>query len=127
MLDLELEGFYVLESFPVPGRPSLDQIATAFFSRNYVSQSNLYGETANDTNLDFYFGNDELINDYLTENYAGNTQEALAEWLRSPIAEGDYKKAPSVGYILATLIQQEVLPYGNYLIRIWWDQYSTAQ
>jgi hypothetical protein len=127
MLELELEGFYVLESFPVPGRPSLDQIATAFFARNYVSQSNLYGETPNDTNLDFYFGTDDLINDYLTENIAGNNQQALSDWLKSPVTEGDYKQAPSVGFILAILIQQRVLPYGNYLVRIWWDQYSTAQ
>ncbi len=64
---------------------------------------------------DFDFSEPTVVENYLLSEVNGE-EDSLIFWLAVPLDEVDSSKIPTTQYVLATLINEGILPYGKYQI-----------
>lgn len=118
---------FFMPMFSHEGERSLDAIATRFYGREYVGQQT--GDMLPNDSHVVYKMNRENVKQLmynLEEEREYNGIDSLAKWLSAPATEDRREKldilraAPEPDYILADLITKGELPYGTYVLSVWW-------
>jgi hypothetical protein len=136
---------FIMEMMDHMGKDSLDAIATRIYGRSYKGQQT--GDMiGNDTHIVYTMDKDrvdDLIHSMNSEpkrHYVGynpTTWEGIyvegvnwfEYWLGLKIEPGTYgdnspttveRAAPTPDHVLADLISRGELPYGTYLMHVWW-------
>lgn len=118
---------YFMPMFAHEGEHSLDAFASRFYGREYQGQQT--GDMLpNDSHVVYEMSkeNVEQLMYNLEEEREYNGIDSLAKWLSAPATEDRGEKldilraAPEPDYILADLITKGELPYGTYVLSVWW-------
>lgn len=133
-IELRREEFIILPMFAHEGEKSLDALATKFYGKTYCGQQT--GEMiANDSYMVYDMRTEGDVEDYHPEDCykplsrwlsmkIGDTVEDTDRWpygQKTITYESQIEReAPLPSYVLADLIRNGVLPYGKYLVRVWW-------
>jgi hypothetical protein len=139
------ETMFVMEMMGHMGEDSLDAIASRIYGRSYVGQQT--GDMIGNDSHILYTMDKDMVEDILYNmnsepkrhylGYDSATRTAkYAEgvnwfeyWLGLKIEPGTYgdnspttveRAAPTPDYVLADLINRGELPYGTYLMHVWW-------
>lgn len=135
MIELEKEEYTILPMFEHDRPKSLDAIATEFYGKQYKGQ-----QTGDMMSNDSWHVFDLRTEGDVAEYQPEDCYKPLSRWLamemgdeivedwygagkRKKIVQYDfeiYREAPMPEYILADLIRNGVLPYGKYLVHVWW-------
>lgn len=140
MFEPPSETVYLMEMMDHMGPDSLDAIATRVYGRTYVGQQT--GEMiGNDTYVRYVMSEDQVsyLNSLMTKEpkstYIGYDYakregiyaegvNAFEYWLALPLGDHDdidaVRAAPEPSFVLADLISKGELPYGTYLMHVWW-------
>ena len=143
-IELERREYLWLPMMAHEGEKTLDAIATEHFGRKYVGQQT--GEMiANDTYLVWDLSDEGMLAEVMWDDAL---ESKLENWLSlemgGPLTSVDYRftdgelgpvveekgtvrydfeiyrEAPEPEWMLAKLISLGVLPYGVYLVSVWW-------
>lgn len=118
---------FFMPMFAHDGEHSLDAITTRFYGREYVGQQT--GDMLpNDSHVVYKMNreNVEQLMYNLEEEREYNGIDSLTKWQSAPDTQDRREKldilraAPEPDYILADLITKGELPYGTYVLRVWW-------